>query len=84
MIRISEYHDIKANLLLLPNEKEFSCPMCSKPIRFRSRSPYLCPACAEPQADISSLMEDPETRMAYHRFGEVAIIHADVLYYAPR
>jgi len=80
MIRVFKYHKLQAKLMLMPDEKEFSCEVCCKPIRFRGKSPYRCPGCAEPLPDISALMEDWETRVSYHKFGEVAIVHADILH----
>ena len=84
MIRIFEYHNMRENFLLLPNEKEFHCEVCNKSLKFRGKSPYRCSGCAQPLPDATALMEDPETRASYHKFGEVAIIHADVLHTQPR
>ena len=84
MIRIWEYEDSQYKFNACPTEKEFSCPACCKPLKFRGRSPFRCEACQEPMVDISGLMEDLETRISYHRFGEISVIHDQIFYTSAR
>lgn len=78
MIRIKEYDTREAKFTTQPSEKEFSCLQCSKPVSFRWKSPYYCPGCLCPMVDASGLMENKETRITYHKSGEVSIIHGKI------